>query len=178
MDSAWKDVECTFGILKKLFLFIKKTIETHAPEKIKDCFVTCVALHNWLREHDGWDDLEGRAGLMTEEDAHVEHDPCDDSNWTRKRVSSHHGFEGNFTRSETRRLNSAAHRDDGDSDKLASEQTMCEERRLSLIDHCSLMHRNRTLQCDTRQTKFKEALHCVHETLNFNIVIFKLKTYC
>ena len=60
LESARKDVECTFGILKKRFLFLKNPIEIQAPEKIEDAFMTCAALHNWLHDYDGYDDF-GRA---------------------------------------------------------------------------------------------------------------------
>ena len=112
--------------------------------------MTCAAIHNWLQDYDGWDDWEDRAGLMTEEDVNVEYDPCDESNRTYRRGSSYHGFEGNFTRSQARREDSGAYRDDGDYDKLESERTMYEEWRLLLIKHYSLMYKNRTLQCSVR----------------------------
>ena len=56
LESVRKDVECTFGILKKRFLFLKNPIQHHFPEKIENAFVTCCALHNWLHDWDGWDD--------------------------------------------------------------------------------------------------------------------------
>ena len=53
MESVRKDVECTFGILKKSLLFLKNPIELHALEKIEAASLTCVALHNWLHDYDG-----------------------------------------------------------------------------------------------------------------------------
>lgn len=56
MDSIRKDVECTFGILKKRFLFLKNPIMHHFAEMIEAAFTTCCAIHNCLHEQDGWDD--------------------------------------------------------------------------------------------------------------------------
>ena len=53
MESARKDVECAFGILKRWFLFLKNPIELHSPERIEDAFFTCAVLHNWLHDYDG-----------------------------------------------------------------------------------------------------------------------------
>ena len=74
MESATKDVECTFDILKKRFLFLKNPIKIHLPEKIKDAFKTCAAIHNWLHKYDGWDNWEGRAGVVHEDDISVKYD--------------------------------------------------------------------------------------------------------
>ena len=65
-----------------MFLFLKNPIKIHTLEKIKDCFMTCVALHNWLHEYDGYDDWESRVGVVTEEDIFVEYDPGDQANCT------------------------------------------------------------------------------------------------
>ena len=150
MESARKDVECTFGILKKRFLFLKNPIEIHAPEKIEDAFLTCGALHNWLHEYDGWDDWEDRAGVVTEDDIEVEYNPCDISNKTYSRNSTYHGFDGNFTRAQARRGDRRAYRDEEEYDELDSERAKYEERRLLLIEHYCLMEKNRTLHCNLR----------------------------
>ena len=150
MESARKDVECTFGILKKRFLFLKNPIELHAPEKTEAAFLTCAGIHNWLHDYDGWDDWEGRADLLTEEDVMCEYDPCDESNRCYSSTSKYHDFAGNYTRAEARRTDSAAFRDDGDYDELESERTKYENRRMILIEHYTLMYHNRTLQCNVR----------------------------
>ena len=147
LESAQKDVECTFGILKKQFLFLKNPIEIQAPEKIEDAFMTCAALHNWLHDYDGYDDWEGRAGVVTEEDITVEYDPCYQSNCTYSPWLTYFGFDGNFTRAHASRLDPNAFHDDNNSDELASEREKYEERRLLLIEHYTLMENNRTLYC-------------------------------
>ena len=150
IESTRKDVGYTFGILKKRFLFLKNPIELHKPEKIDAAFRTCAALHNWMHDYDGWDDREGRAGLLTDDDIQVEYDPCDESNWTYPNTSSYHAFEENFIRAQMRRLDQNSYRDEGEYDELESERTKYEDRRLLLIEHYTLMHQNRTLQCNTR----------------------------
>ena len=55
LESVRKDVECTFGILKKRFLFLKNPIQHHFPEGIEDAFVRCCCLHNLLHDWDGWE---------------------------------------------------------------------------------------------------------------------------
>ena len=76
----------------------------------------------------------------------VEHNPCDESNRIREQSSSCHGFAGNFTLSEERRQSSRVHVDN----EPESEREIFEERRLLLIDHHSLVHHNRSLQCKVR----------------------------
>ena len=149
LESARKDVECTFGILKKRFLFLKNPIEIHSPERIEDAFHTCAALHNWLHEYDGYDDWEGRAGVITEDDIMQEYDPCDEHNWTYSCLSIYYAFDGNFSRSQARRENPMAYSDDNKYE-LESEREQYENRRLLLIEHYSLMEKNKTIQCRLR----------------------------
>ena len=47
-----KDVECTFGILKKRFQVLKNPIKLGKATHIQEMFVTCCALHNRLLAHD------------------------------------------------------------------------------------------------------------------------------
>ena len=150
MESARKDVECTFGILKKPFLFLKNPIDLHSPERIEDAFHTCGALHNWLHEYDGWDDWEMRAGVVSEDDILIEYDPCDENNKVYSRTSLYSRFSGNFTRSEARRADGYAYQFDDDFDEAASEREEHDDRRLLLIEHYCLMESNRKLQCNLR----------------------------
>ena len=39
MESACKDMECTFRILKKKFVFLKNPIVIHSPERIEVAFL-------------------------------------------------------------------------------------------------------------------------------------------
>jgi len=52
--SCRKDVECTFGILKKRFACLKAWTECRKCDKICDQFVACCIVHNMLLEHDGY----------------------------------------------------------------------------------------------------------------------------
>jgi hypothetical protein len=68
IESVRKDVECTFGILKKRFLILKHALRIHDPQKIERVFVTCCVLHNMLLEYDGLDDkwIEDDEDIMPE----------------------------------------------------------------------------------------------------------------
>lgn len=58
VESLWKDVECTFGILKKRFSILKHRFWLHDKEQISDVFTTCCILHNMIHKWDGYDDWE------------------------------------------------------------------------------------------------------------------------
>lgn len=58
VESLRKDVECTFGILKKRFAIMKNKFWLHHKEQISDIFTTCCILHNMLHEWDGYDNWE------------------------------------------------------------------------------------------------------------------------
>lgn len=55
LESVRKDVECTFGILKKRFVILKHAIELHSKDHIDYIFFGCCILHNMLLIHDGYD---------------------------------------------------------------------------------------------------------------------------
>lgn len=57
-ESIRKDVECTFGILKKRFMILKHPSRFRDQETIGHVFKTCCALHNMLIEFDGYDSSE------------------------------------------------------------------------------------------------------------------------
>ena len=52
VEGLRKDVECTFGILKKRFMVLKNPIKLGKAKHIQEMFVTCCALHNRLLAHD------------------------------------------------------------------------------------------------------------------------------
>ena len=54
-ESVRKDVECSFGILKKRFQFLKNAITWHRKSDIDNAVFSCVILHNMLHEFDGYD---------------------------------------------------------------------------------------------------------------------------
>lgn len=56
VESLRKDVECTFGILKKRFAILKHRSRLHSKELIEDIFRSCCVLHNMNYEFDGFDD--------------------------------------------------------------------------------------------------------------------------
>lgn len=58
VESLRKDVECTFGILKKRFAILKNRFRLHHKERISDIFWCCCILHNMLHKWDGYDDWE------------------------------------------------------------------------------------------------------------------------
>ena len=52
LESLRKDVECTFGVLKKRFKILKVPLLFRDVSFIEDLFITCCVLHNWLLDHD------------------------------------------------------------------------------------------------------------------------------
>eukprot|EP00904_Undaria_pinnatifida_P003324 jgi/Undpi1/12993/HiC_scaffold_7.g02657.m1 len=69
LESARKDVECYFGILKGRFRINKLSICFHKQEDIDNVFFTCCILHNMLHSFDNRGDMSeepnwaGSAGL-------------------------------------------------------------------------------------------------------------------
>jgi hypothetical protein len=55
-ESIRKDVECSFGILKKRFQLLKNGINWHNKTDIDHAVFSCVILHNMLHEFDGYDE--------------------------------------------------------------------------------------------------------------------------
>lgn len=56
LESIRKDVECTFGILKKRFNILKNTMNYHSKEKIDNIVFTCSILHNMILHFDNYDE--------------------------------------------------------------------------------------------------------------------------
>jgi Plant transposon protein len=54
-ESIRKDVECSFGIQKKRFQFLKNAITWQRKSDIDNAVFSCVILHNMLHEFDGYD---------------------------------------------------------------------------------------------------------------------------
>ena len=52
VKSLRKDVECTFGSLKKRFLAIKNPIRLADAKDVQAMFMTCCTIHNLLLAHD------------------------------------------------------------------------------------------------------------------------------
>lgn len=79
MESVRKDVECTFGRLKKRFLILKLTIRCRDETIVAPIFHTCCALHNMLLDHDGFHLVNGSTDeLEYESDSDCELDPDDE----------------------------------------------------------------------------------------------------
>ena len=57
LESVRKNVECTFGILKKRFAILKRPLLYRNPEFIQTIFRCCCTLHNMLLAHDGRDTI-------------------------------------------------------------------------------------------------------------------------
>jgi len=50
LESMRKDVECTFGILKRRWQILMTGIRLHSSDSVTKVWKTCCALHNWLLE--------------------------------------------------------------------------------------------------------------------------------
>jgi len=57
LESIRKDVECTFGIMKRRFRILRTPVEYRQPVRIEQLFKTCCHLHNRLLVHDGLDTI-------------------------------------------------------------------------------------------------------------------------
>jgi hypothetical protein len=70
LESVRKDVECTFGSLKKRFAILKYGVRSGSIEQCDKVWQTCCALHNLLLFHDeldkGWE--SGKKIYPSEED--------------------------------------------------------------------------------------------------------------
>ena len=65
VESLRKDVECTFGILKKRFAILKNHCRIHSKEQIEDIFRICCILHNMNHDFDGLDNVDVTARMGT-----------------------------------------------------------------------------------------------------------------
>jgi hypothetical protein len=54
VESVQQDIECTSGILKSLWLFIKNCDSFSQPKHIENVFTSCCELYNILVESDGY----------------------------------------------------------------------------------------------------------------------------
>ena len=58
IESIRKDIEGTYGMLKKRFAFLKYANRLHCQSDIDNAFVVCCILHNMLLKDNGFLDLE------------------------------------------------------------------------------------------------------------------------
>ena len=56
LESIRKNVECTFGILKKRFAILKFPMQYSTRDKLDNVFHVCCIFHNMLLEYDGLHD--------------------------------------------------------------------------------------------------------------------------
>jgi len=59
LESMRKDVECTFGILKRRFRILHGGLRFHKVATIHNLFLTCCALHNRLLKYDALENVIG-----------------------------------------------------------------------------------------------------------------------
>jgi hypothetical protein len=57
VESMRKDVECTFGILKGGWRILKAGVRIHGVNSVDYIWLTCCALHNWLLDIDGMNEI-------------------------------------------------------------------------------------------------------------------------
>ena len=58
LESVRKDVECTFGVLKQRFRFLRNACRYHLADTIENAMKTACMLHNLLLQHDGYTDFD------------------------------------------------------------------------------------------------------------------------
>ena len=67
LESVRKDVECTFGVLKKRFKILRLPIQINTAATIADIFKGCCALHNFLLHKDGLNSIGAKGGDWTQD---------------------------------------------------------------------------------------------------------------
>ncbi len=124
LESIRKDVECTFGILKKRFRILTSGIRNQKEHCVTAIFKTCCALHNQLLEYDGWEFDDSLTDIPDNihDGAFVGHDDFvdDDSPTGRRYPVPHHPSESGS--------------DDGGDD---SSQ---EDNNVKTLRHCRHLH--------------------------------------
>ncbi len=81
IESVRKDVECTFGIMKRRFRVLKVPMPYFAKEHVDNIMFTCCVLHNILLDHNAreWteeDDLD-ELNLPSTRDSSAGYNPTD-----------------------------------------------------------------------------------------------------
>jgi hypothetical protein len=147
VESLRKDVECTFGILKKRFMILKHAVRLHNIEDLEHVFRSCCILHNILLEHDGRDDWEedgsdGGRDDDSEDDSEGDYD--DIPNYVEPDVG-HTSFARGDSRSYQERevANETAVVDE-------SAREACMARREHLIDHYLALSLRREINLSIR----------------------------
>ena len=64
LESARKDVECTFGIMKRRFRILKVPLEFKSASTITDIFRVCCVLHNMLLDFDDLDTIPSGSNTL------------------------------------------------------------------------------------------------------------------
>ena len=81
LESIRKDIECTFGSLKKRFAILKYGIRLSRIEQCDKVWQTCCALHNLLLFHDkldkGWENGQ-KLNVIDDTLEEISDDDCDD----------------------------------------------------------------------------------------------------
>jgi hypothetical protein len=138
IESLRKDVECTFGILKKRFMILKHACRLHNIEDMERIFRTCCVLHNILLARDGRDNWE----RLLEDDENV--DNTDLLHYAAP-VSNNHSFARGERRTYQDREASSAGEDAFVShtaneaftarreDLIAHFNVLCERREIELL---------------------------------------------
>jgi hypothetical protein len=67
LESVRKDVECSYGLVKARFRFLKNPINYHSSLLIENAFKVCCMLHNMIRTYDGIDVFAWEADVDWEE---------------------------------------------------------------------------------------------------------------
>ena len=95
LESMRKDVECTFGIMKKRFSILDKGIDIKRIEEADQVVLTCCALHNLLLKIDDRDGAwEGGVAMDS-----------DNSNFAMNRLHNSGNSEDNLNNSEGNQTN-------------------------------------------------------------------------
>ena len=133
-----KDVECSFGSLKKRFRIFKNGWKSPSLDMLDDAWFTCCALHNLLL---GFDENRDEPGDNDDEDSEDDEDSADSEDDEDSEDSE--DDEESEDSDESAGDNNSAHEDIADEDSddenevrvVASYRESLEARRRILIDH-------------------------------------------
>ena len=138
-----------FEILKKRFLFLKKSISLHFPEDVESVFVLCCGMHNLLYDS-GANNYWGERLLINGEAMLVGYDSLDQTDIVYEIISIYYNFLGNYTIFEFRRLHPYPYMDeDKEIDtELSRFALVFEQMRDTLINYYSTIVDELELQFD------------------------------
>lgn len=143
-ESVRKDVECSFGILKKRHQFLKNAIQWHCKSDIDNAVFSCVILHNMLHEYNGYD-VRWEAEI---ENTHNDEEEQMCLDRIRRRVvrTIYNNVDNSFVGNLEHNINNIAHANDVDNDCVLEVSSEHEVLKNKLVKHLDWQYLNGKLR--------------------------------